>query len=253
MTIFYCEDSFEAMMTCIYYAWASKLGYKSIQLKAGVHLQRELFCDYIFIEPEQDKAESVSRSIQKKISFQAYSHVFKTAMSEDPDKLHWIYLFLLLGFSYGRDVLKMLREPAVERVMSLSRRVGNEAHLYREFMRFHVVPPQIYMSHFEPDNNVISFLAEHFQDRMPSEHWMIIDDKRKLAAVHSREEEYYLTDLTEEELDILRQSEKSEDRYTNLWKNFFRDIGIKERKNLKCQRNMMPLKYRKYVVEFKEE
>lgn len=251
MTVFYCEDTLEAMMTCIYYAWASKLGYKNIRLVVGTSLQRELFCDYVLISPEQDKAESVIRSIQKKISYQAYYQIYKAAMSADPEKLNWIYRFLLLGFAYGRDTLKMLKEPAVDKIMKLGQRVGNEAHLYREFTRFHVIPPRIYVSHFEPDNNVITFLAEYFQDRMPSEHFIIIDDKRSLAAVHPKEEEYYLTTLTEREWNILSQSEKVQDKYTDLWKNFFQAIGIKERKNAACQRNMMPLKYRKHVTEFR--
>ena len=35
----------------------------------------------------------------------------------------------------------------------------------------------------------------------------------------------------------------------NLWKEFFNTIGIKERKNLKCQMNFMPKKYWKNIIE----
>ena len=34
MTIYTCENTFEAMMTCIYDAWASKEGHQNIRLKA---------------------------------------------------------------------------------------------------------------------------------------------------------------------------------------------------------------------------
>ena len=36
----------------------------------------------------------------------------------------------------------------------------------------------------------------------------------------------------------------------DLWKDFFNTIGIKERENYQCQRNLMPLWYRKHMTEF---
>ena len=33
MIVYTCEDTFEAMMTCIYDAWASKEGHQNIRLK----------------------------------------------------------------------------------------------------------------------------------------------------------------------------------------------------------------------------
>ena len=33
MTVFTCEDNFDAMMTCVYEAWASRLGHSNIKLK----------------------------------------------------------------------------------------------------------------------------------------------------------------------------------------------------------------------------
>ena len=34
----------------------------------------------------------------------------------------------------------------------------------------------VYVSHLEPKSDVIMLVGRHFADRMPSEHWMIIDD-----------------------------------------------------------------------------
>ena len=36
---------------------------------------------------------------------------------------------------------------------------------------------RFYVSHLEPKSDVIMLVGRHFADRMPSEHWMIIDDK----------------------------------------------------------------------------
>ncbi|WP_330422779.1 DUF4130 domain-containing protein [Anaerobutyricum hallii] len=45
---------------------------------------------------------------------------------------------------------------------------------------------------------------------------------------------------------------KDTDSMTALWKTFFQTIGIKERKNPVCQRNLIPLWYRKHMSEMQD-
>ena len=84
---------------------------------------------------------------------------------------------------------------------------------------------------------------------------MIVDDTRKTAVVHPADQQYYLTSLSEEEMSELLTKEsvaKDTDIMITLWKEFFQTIGIKERKNPTCQRNLMPLWYRKHMPEMQE-
>ena len=64
--------------------------------------------------------------------------------------------------------------------------------------------------------------------------------------------ENYLRYLTDGEFEALRKTEEYEDEYTGMWKTFFHTIGIKERENYVCQRNLFPIWKRKHAVEFKE-
>ena len=41
----------------------------------------------------------------------------------------------------------------------------------------------------------------------------------------------------------------NEDEYEKMWKTFIKAVTIKERKNLRCQRNFMPKKYWKNLLE----
>ena len=50
MTIFTCEDHFDAMMTCVYEAWASRLGHSNVKLKTEPIGNLELFCNYRHVE-----------------------------------------------------------------------------------------------------------------------------------------------------------------------------------------------------------
>lgn len=106
-----------------------------------------------------------------------------------------------------------------------------------------------------PKCDVVTLLAPHFVDRLPSEDWMIIDDNRRTAVVHPADQPYYLTSLSEEEMSefLARESAaKDTDSMTALWKTFFQTIGIKERKNPVCQRNLIPLWYRKHMSEMQD-
>ncbi len=250
MRIFTCFDQFEDMMTCIYDAWDSKLGHKNIRLLTEPVGNLELFCDYLHVDADKRKTASVISSIQNKISFEAYQMVFRCAMSQVPDKLDVIYRFLLFGFTYGSKVVNMLQIPAVSSIFEVNRRVLNESHQFQEFLRFTLMQDDVLVSHIEPRSDILTFLAPQFEDRMPSENWMIIDDNRKTAVVHPTNSEFYLTSLSKEEFDRIKSLEDKSDPYVELWKGFFETIGIKERKNYKCQRNHIPLWCRKHVTEF---
>lgn len=250
MIIYTCDDRFEDMMTCIYDAWASKLGHKNIRLMTEPLGNLELFCEYRHVDADQQKTASVIRSIQNKISFEAYQMVFRCAVSCIPDKLDIIYRFLLLGFAYGGKVLHMLQHPVVMAIFEVNRKVTNEAHLFREFLRFTSMQDDVLVAHIEPHSDVLTFLAPQFADRMPSENWMIIDDTRRTAVVHPADCDFYLTSLSAEEFDRLTDLEDSSDPFVELWKGFFESIGIEKRKNYRCQRNHMPLWYRKHATEF---
>lgn len=247
-TVFTCNDQFEDMMTCIYDAWASRLGHSHVQLRTEPIGNLELFCDYRHVEKDSAKAASVVRSIQKKISMRAYMMIYRAAMSDQDDKLDAIYRFLVAGFYYGASIINYLQEPTVMRILELDRSVSNEAHSHREFIRFSNLPGDVLVSHISPKSNVLTLTAPHFADRLPSENWMIIDDTRYTAVVHPADQDYYLTTLSQKEMDHL--SQLRDDPFVDLWKVFFKSIGIEQRKNPRCQRNMLPLWYRKHMTEF---
>lgn len=136
------------------------------------------------------------------------------------------------------------------RLFEYSRKLSNEAHFYREFVRFQRFDQGIYISRISPNGDVLSYIADHFSDRMPSEHFMIIDDKRKKAVVHPKDQNYYFRNLSEEEMKFFIEQENNQDPYADLWKLFFNTIAIEERRNPTCQRNHLPLHFRNHMLEF---
>lgn len=253
MKIYTCQDRLTDIMTCIYDAWseALKVGHNQIQLKKEPVYQQTMFDEYIHVDGDSSKAEKVIRSIRRDISDTAYLNVYYASLSADENALQAIYDFLRVGFAVGSHVLEQYTNPYVMKLLEIRRRVSNEAHHFREFARFQSLNSRVYVCHLEPKNDVIMLVGTHFADRMPSEHWMIIDDTRKTACVHVKDGENYLRYLTDKEFETLRLTESYEDEYTDMWKTFFHTISIKQRENYICQRNLFPVWKRKHAVEFK--
>ncbi|MCQ2506591.1 MAG: TIGR03915 family putative DNA repair protein [Lachnospiraceae bacterium] len=250
MTIFSCDDNLTAMMTCIYDAWASKKGHDNVRLLIEPICNPELFVEYVHVEPDPAKEESVIRSIRNKISELAYEWVYYAATSSEEDKLDIIYRFLILGFKLGKDITKALSYPQVLKMAEIQKKSANEAYSFIEFIRFNSINNEVYLAHIEPKSNVIHRVASHFSDRMPMEHWMIVDDKRKLAAIHPKNTDFFIKYLTEDEFLELSKFKESSDYFVVLWKEYFATIAIKERENRQCQLNHLPLWKRKNLTEF---
>ena len=253
MKIYTCQDRLTDIMTCIYDAWseALKVGHNQIGLKKEPIFQQTMFDEYIHVDGDPSKAEKVIRSIRRSISETAYMNIYYASLSADENALQAIYDFLRVGFAIGSTVVEQYTNPHVMNLLELRRQVSNEAHHFREFARFQSLENQVYVSHFEPRNDVIMLVGNHFANRMPSEHWMIIDDNRKTACVHVKDGENYLRYLTDDEFSVLQKTESYEDEYTDMWKTFFHSISIEQRKNYVCQRNLFPIWKRKHAVEFR--
>ncbi|MCI5959707.1 MAG: TIGR03915 family putative DNA repair protein [Lachnospiraceae bacterium] len=252
MYIFTCEHKWDAMLTCIYDAWASKKGHANIKLMLEPVEQYSLFDTYTHVDADEKKAESVMRSVKNKISFQLYRQLAYASMAYEKDILDLMYRVLIVGFSCGPDVLNMVMYREILQFNQIYKRLCKEVNHFQEFTRFHEVQKGVFVAHIEPKSQLVVALGPIFADRMPSEHFMIVDDVHREALIHPRNEMYYLKTLSDEEYEQLLHTEEINDSYTDLWKLFFHTIAIKERANAKCQDNLFPLWTRKHAVEFME-
>lgn len=250
MYVYTCDHNWEALLSCIYDAWSSGHGHKNIRIEYEQTAERTLFDEYIYVPTDSQKALSVTDAVNCKVSQYFYQELCYCAMGYEPDIPDIIYRLMVLGFAYGPSVLKQVQYEAVMRFNEIRKRVGNEAHHFREFLRFHMIRDSLYVAHIEPKSRIVVTLGFPFQDRMPSENWMIIDDIHKEAVIHPRNEDFYLRTLTDSEYISLLETEKINDEYTDMWKVFFDTIAIKERINPALQRNLFPLWTRKHAPEF---
>lgn len=253
--ILQCEDSIEGIFSAVYAAWELKYGHENTSIQVtGFHGQNlELFSTYIHLTPDAKKAEKVLNTMRRTCSDMAYEQLFRAAYADASDKADAIYRYIQVALRMGQSVTNHLSDPAVMRIMELSRAVGNAEHHYLGFLRFIEIPGKILLARFAPKPRLTELIMPHFADRFPEERFVIWDTVRNEAGVHVPGENYVLLKLTEAQVAVLEQYHEDNLSAEQMWTTFVESISIKERENKKLQQNNIPLHFRTYMPEFQEK
>lgn len=253
--IYICNDSITGIFSAIYDAWLTKLREEQLGIALKGMVNPELFCEYIEVEESQKKAIAVENLIKRYLGSYAYWSIYHAVLSNDSEKGDAILGAMLESRNIpdSKHIMDHLSHSKVRRVFELSRAVSNEAHYYREVVRFSELENGILFSQIEPKNQILSCLGNHFENRFPLENWMIYDKTHKMFLVHEKGKSWILVLNEELDVDAVKKISMSETMYVKLWKGFFESITIKERESYERQRQHLPLRYREYITEFEEK
>lgn len=247
-----CEDSLEGVFTGIYAAYRMKRPREQIHLLTGEEENYRLFAVYEQCLAREEQAARVAATILREFGAEAYLAICRALASREADKAEAVYRTVVTGLKMKnkRALMGNLADTYVRRTFELSRNAANEIHSHIEFLRFRELENKLLYARIGPVNNVLTFIAPHFADRLPREDFVIEDENRNIFAVHPAGKEWFLlTGQEGRELSEIPFSE-GEERYGELFCHFFHNIAIKERNNSQLQRNMLPIRYRKYMTEF---
>lgn len=247
-----CEDSQIGIFTGIYEAYARKFGVDTVRLAVGEENDLRLFAVYHRIEPDEEKAEKVARTIRELAGEENFRQLCMTLSSCEEDKAQVVFRTVILIIRDKKNacyVMNRLADSCVRRVFEIERNVRNEMGRFREFLRFKEIANRVLFARIKPQNDVVVYLMLHFANRFPLENFLIYDEAHHLLGVHEASKEWYLIREFRMDDELLRYTEE-EDKYAELFRYFCHRISIKERENLKLQRNMLPLKFRGYMTEF---
>jgi len=253
--ILQCEDSIEGIFSAVYAAWELKYGHENtvLQLLGAENSNLELFSTYIVLKTDAQKAAKVINTIRRVCSDEVYERLFHAACADAADKADAIYRYIQTALRMGNKVRNHLADPAVLRIMELSRAVGNAQHHYLGFLRFIEIPGNILLARFEPKPRLTELIMPHFIDRFPEERFVIWDTKRNEAGIHVPGQNYIMIKLTEHQAAMLQSYTEDNMEAEKMWKAFVESISIKERENKKLQQNNIPLHFRTYMPEFQQK
>lgn len=249
MRILMCQNSTEGILCDVYEAFTSRYGHAWQKLAVGPYVNGDLFSDIYSVEVNTEKAGKVVKAIISKISEEAWYLVHMASEADSQEKGEIIYRFLILAFANGRRVLNAMSIPEVMGLHQLSRSVSRETqHLYG-FLRFQELQNDILYARLVSKHHVGMFLAEHFQDRLPMENWVIHDVERDEVWIHRAGEDWLYIRHPDFRQDPQMMLSSSEYAFTEWWKTFTESVAILERRNPKLQMQMLPKRYWKYMPE----
>jgi len=237
--IYLYKESFNDLLNLINYLLKNKIHPENIKNEFySKTLLDEIY--YPIIKEDNDLCERITN----KIGIDSFLIIYYVFLSNDNDKELLIYQFLLNSLKYKSKIRFMRNIDCVSKCLKISRYVKHEAHKFKGFVRFSELYNGVLYSEIEPENNILLILSNHFKSRLKNEYWMIKDNKRNIISIYDKSKFYILNGN-----DINVNNLKKKDYYEDMWKSFYRIIGIKERKNDRCRMNFMPKKYWKYIVE----
>jgi len=239
------DGSFEGFLSVVYAYYYEGIVPLNIQSDDGY--QQILDAEEYYIATDFQRAARVQQGIRNKISIQAEDYLAYAFLAEEDNRFMDMFRYVLLGFKVGSSVDNHLQQDYVFGVHKRARYVGKEAHLLSGFCRFAETKQGVFYSSITPVNYILPILAEHFQDRMMNQAWVIHDKKRHQAAVYDGKE-YIIGDVPKSVIQM--DYEAKEAQIQDLWVTFFDSVTIKERVNKALQRNMLPLRYRGNMLEF---
>ena len=249
--MYICHDTITGLYSALYDAWKeSRDGDAGIELRGKT--QQQMFCEYRVVDECGEKAVSIERMIKRNLGYNAYWNFYDALLSDDAGKGE-------AGFKGMQEarripdstkIMEHLSDCNVAKVFELSRRVSNEAHMYKEFIRFRELSNGVLFSEISPRNRVLTCVGKHFSERFPLENWMIYDKTHREFLVHRAKRQWAIVAGAELAREAAENISQDEVEYEKLSKGFVQSVSIKERENPKCQRSNLPLRWRREMTEF---
>ena len=248
---FLYDNTFDGLLTCVFEAFNRKEFPENI---VGENKQLPLFIESFRVITDDAKADRVLKALRKKISKAALDMLFISYLSELEEIeiriFHYIQKALLAGISIETD----FTDSDVLELSKIYKKVGREEERIRQFVRFQKTADGLFFAAMNPIYNVIPLTARFFKTRFADQQWIIYDVKREYGLYYNLktvetvqfEQLPFATGtgrLTAEKLD------QYEIAFQILWKDYLKAITIRERLNLKLQRQHMPKRFWNYLTE----
>ena len=243
MTVFLTEKSLTGLCSSLFYAFTENVTPKQV-FPLGTVTQN--FTDrYIIIENDGEKAQRVLRALKKYGGESIINYIKICLLSCEDDALKIAFDYAFLTLYKRQNVSSDLADKRVSDFYYTIKKVMNEKHRFTGFIRFKETTSGILYAQYSPDNDITEILCPHFLSRLSKVPFIIHDVKRNIAGVSDGKRFKIMQTETEAILNL----SKDEKQWEMLWKNYYKAVNIKERKNKKQQDNLMPVRYRKFLPE----
>lgn len=258
MEVYICENTLEGVFSAIFSAYADRHPHSDNKIVAGSVKNYELFANYISVTTNKEHALRVSRRLYNTLGSEVFYDLCAALLCETSfatEVADAVYHTIVLGLSLARQgkdsrrILEHLTNPYVNLVFRCARQTRNEARHFYGFLRFRELSNGVLLARFHPNNNIITMLIEHFDNRLPKEAFIIYDANRDIAALHEPHQSSILLTHPEFEQEALLRYSEQEKEYEALWQQFYESITIESRINPALRQSNIPKRFWKDTIE----
>lgn len=253
MIVYQCPDSMEGILTAIYDIYAD--GNQKADAYISLAGETFLFAEYKQVLPDRSKSEKVLRTLKRRFGGQDSEWICLALASEDSRKAQAVYRTVARGLAEKKGVgglFDAMADDDVNLAYKLGQRSWHEYHHLMGFVRFEELEGRILYAKIGPKSNLLPFLMPHFEDRLSIEHFMIYDECHDLLGLHVAGQSWYLMEGCGDPKTAAGVCvTEDEKKYQELFRFFCHRITIEERKNPALQQQLLPLRFREYMTEWK--
>ena len=239
------DGTFEGFLSLVYEVYYKKL--KPIKIYRTLPNEM-IFDDIIKIDTTKEEYEKVLNALKIKFPNEMIEKILNIFMCDSKDFELALLEYIIIGFKESKQLFN-INNSCVFYLNSLEKELFRNVHKMTGFIRFEELEDKTLYAKVESKFNVVYFLGKHFLKRFNNQNFIIHDINRKLAFIKI-ENDFSIQEVAYFDEPIYSSNEE---KFQKLWKSFFKGVTINERTNLKLQTQMVPLLYRTYMSEFKNQ
>ncbi len=246
------DGTFEGLLTAIFECYSRKEQPADIAPEKG--WQGDMFAKKHEVLSNAKKADRVWNGAQKKLSARNSHLLFHAFLSEETGIEMKIYRFLRRLFEENINIETDFGDPDVLSITQTSQKVKKEAMRMLQFARFQHTTNGLYFCGTEPIYDVIPLAVGQLRKRFADQYWLVYDLKRNYGVLYNGDKLEEVA-ISHKEFNSMNGKVNEnvlgerETFYQELWRSYYTNINIKERKNLRLQRQHMPKRFWKYLPE----
>lgn len=250
MTSLSYDGSFEGLLTSIFEVYEYKFPDPRLSAKNGAIT---LFGSQHVVHTSPEKAERVLKKLRCSLSAPICKKIYEVHLSEQVGIADVILRFVQYGLNKGKSACEDFSHESVITLHQTLKKVHRERHRMEAFIRFQQSADGLFFATVEPDFDVLPLISSHFAKRYADQRWLIFDNKRKYGILYDLKEVHIVEQSpagkTAIALSPYISLHEEEEKFQELWQQYFKSVNIKERKNTALHVRHMPKRYWRYLTE----
>lgn len=252
MIIFSYDKTLDGLLCVIYEAYQRKI-FPEMLIQSGEI--PPLFVDQLL--EIQIRDEIVSKTwgyLEKKMPKESINMMHAVWLSEKNERDWLLYKYIKKAIDSRFTGYTDFGDEVVISINDLAKKVYKEGYNWKQFVRFKKSKDGIYFAPVYPIYNSLPLAIPHFKNRFSSQPWIIYDlnrdygfyydTKKVIQMTLERDNKYFNSKKINENL-----LDSKEILFQESWKKYYQALTIKERINLKQQKQHMPKRYWQYLTE----